>query len=91
MTTCIPIKDLKDTASFTEAVQSADGPVVVTKNGREAFVSMSMAAYDDLRREAARAGLYRSVERGVRDVREGRERDGHDVVRALREKYGLQG
>ena len=87
MTTCIPIKDLKDTASFTEAVQSADGPVVVTKNGREAFVSMSMAAYDDLRRGAARAGLYR----GVRDVQEGRERDGHGVVRALREKYGLQG
>lgn len=46
--TCVPMKELKNTAAFTETVQSAGGPVIVTKNGSEAFVSMSMDCYESL-------------------------------------------
>ena len=60
---CVPTKELKNTAEFTETVRSAGGPVVVTKNGKEAFVSMSMDCYEALCLEGARARLYESIDR----------------------------
>lgn len=88
-TTCIAMKDLKNTAVFTKTVQSAPGPVVVTKNGIEAFVSMSMDCYESLVEEAARAKLYLNIERAESDVRSGRLHEGHDLVKQLRDSYGL--
>ena len=46
--TCVPMKELKNTAEFTDTVQNAAGPVLVTKNGREAFVALSMSGYEAL-------------------------------------------
>ena len=60
---CVPTKELKNTQSFTATVQEAEGPVIVTKNGKEAFVSMSLDCYDALVREGARARLYESIDR----------------------------
>ena len=69
MPVCVPIKEMKNTASFTETVMEAQEPVFVTKNGREAIVSMSPEVYEGLLRDAARARLYDIVERGLDDVR----------------------
>ena len=46
MPVCVPIKEMKNTASFTETVMEAQEPVFVTKNGREAIVSMSPEVYE---------------------------------------------
>ena len=89
MAICVPMKDLKNTAEFTETVCRADGPVFVTKNGREAFVSMSVAEYDSLRLEAARAELYRAVDRAEADIVSGRVADMRESNAALRARYGL--
>lgn len=89
MSVCVPIKELKDTAAFAEKVESLDEPVVVTKHGREAFVSMSVEVYEGMRRKAALAELYRTVDRGMRDVEQGRVRDARTVTCELRERYGL--
>ncbi len=89
MTVCVPMKDLKDTAAFAEKVETAGEPVVVTKHGREAFVSMSVEVYDGLRRQASRAALYSSVDRGMADVAAGRVRDARKATSELRERYGL--
>lgn len=89
MSVCVPIKELKDTASFAEKVESSDEPVVVTKHGREAFVSMSMEVYEGIRRKAAFAELYRTVDRGIRDVEQGHVRDARLASDELRERYGL--
>lgn len=59
--TCVPMKELKNTAEFTDTVQNAAGPVLVTKNGREAFVALSMSGYEALCAEAARAKLYQAI------------------------------
>ena len=83
------MKDLKNTAEFTETVCRADGPVFVTKNGREAFVFMSVAAYDSLRLEAARVELYRAVDRAEADIATGRITDARTSNAGLRARYGL--
>ena len=40
MQTCVPVKDLKDTASFARRVEQASGPITVTKNGYEVFYAL---------------------------------------------------
>ena len=83
------IKELKDTAAFAAAVESAGAPVIVTKHGREEFVSMSMEVYEGMRRQAALAELYRVVDRGLRDVEQGRVCDAGNALAELRERHGL--
>ena len=88
MPVCVAINDMKNTASFTDTVMEAAECVVVTKNGREAIVSMSPEVYEGLLREAARARLYDIVERGLDDVRAGRVSDAKCVTANLRAAYG---
>lgn len=88
MPVCVPIKDMKNTAEFTETVAAANEPVFVTKNGREAIVSMSPEVYEGLRREAVRARLYDVVERGLDDLRAGRTTGAKSATANLRATYG---
>lgn len=87
--TCVPIKDLKNTSEFSDTVRSASGPVVVTKNGREAFVAMSPSCYESLCAEAARAGLYQAIDVAEQDIAQGRVSDAREVSASLRAAYGL--
>ena len=86
---CVPTKELKNTQSFTATVQEAEGPVIVTKNGKEAFVSMSLDCYDALVREGARARLYESIDRAEADIAAGRLIDARGKSSKLRARYGL--
>ena len=87
--TCVPMKELKNTAEFTDTVQNAAGPVLVTKNGREAFVALSMGSYEALCAEAARAKLYQTIDRAEADIAAGRVTDVREASAGLRAKYGL--
>ena len=49
MTVCVPIKDLKNTATFSKLVESSPDPVIVTRNGRESFAVMTVEELDALR------------------------------------------
>ena len=89
MSICIPIKELKDTASFTNKVKSANGPVIVTKNGREAFVSMSVEAFESLKLEAARARLYQAVDRAESDIKNGCVTPATETSLQLKNRYGI--
>ena len=86
---CVPVKDLKNTSEFTETVQSANGPVIVTKNGHEAFVSMSMECYEALQLDAARSQLYRAIDRAEEDMAAGRYVDARELSAKLRARYGV--
>jgi hypothetical protein len=48
MATCIPIKDLKDTAKFSKLVHSHAEPITITKNGYDDMVVMTSDYYDFL-------------------------------------------
>ena len=89
MSICVPIKELKDTASFTNKVQSASGPVIVTKNGHEAFVSMSMEAFESLKLEAARARLYQAVDRAECDIKNGYVTPAAETISQLKNRNGI--
>ncbi len=86
---CVPVKALKNTAEFTQTVQSAAGPVLVTKNGHESFVSMSMECYQQLCIESARSSLYQAIDRAEADVAAERLADADQVSSSLRQRYGL--
>lgn len=61
----------------------------MTKNGKEAFVSMSLDCYDALVREGARARLYESINRAEVDIAAGRLGDARAKSSELRVRYGL--
>ena len=89
MATCVPVRDMKDTAKFSETVRNADGPVTVTKNGRDEFVVMTSDVYEGIKQELARMKLYDIVFQAERELAEGKYSDYDTFSRELREKYGL--
>ena len=89
MTVCVPIKDLKNTATFSKLVESSPDPVIVTRNGRESFAVMTVEELDALRLEAARAQLYRDIDEAEDDFAHGRMTEASESQRRARERYGL--
>lgn len=61
----------------------------MTKNGKEAFVSVSLDCYDALVREGTRARLYESIDRAEADIAAGRLGDACAKSFELRVRYGL--
>lgn len=62
MPACVPIKDLRDTASFLKLVESeSPRPVVVTRNGYDEFVVLSSSEYDRLCARAEMAAHYEAL------------------------------
>lgn len=88
-TICVPAKELKNTQQFAEKVQNSEGPVIVTKNGHESFVSMSMDCYRSLCLESARARLYESLDRADADIDTGRVTDADELIESMRDRYGI--
>ena len=78
MTVCVPIKDLKNTATFSKLVESS-----------ESFAVMTVEELDALRLEAARAQLYRDIDEAEDDFAHGRMTEANESQRRTRERYGL--
>ena len=85
----VPITEMKDTAAFSRMIEAEDGPVIVTKNGRESMVVLTPAAFEALRLESARTVLYERIDRAEQDFAAGRVVDGFEAMGRIREKYGL--
>ena len=45
MPKCVPIKDIRDTAAFSELVEKSPEPITVTKNGYDQFVVIRSACW----------------------------------------------
>lgn len=89
MTKCIPIKEMKNTATFARLVEESSDPVIVTKNGYEKFAVMTVEKLDSLRLDAARVRLYDHIAQAEQDFSEGRIVDANESQRAARDVYGL--
>lgn len=89
MPICVPIKDMRDTAKFSELVESSPSPVTVTKNGYSKFVVMRSEDYDLLEEERARARLLSRIALAEREGAAGEGRDAFEALDAVEEKYGL--
>lgn len=93
MSTVVPIKDMRDTAKFSELVESSPTPVTVTKNGYGRFVVMRSEDYDELTDGLAHAqAMVRLMDRLAIAEREHAEHKGRDAFEALaevRREYGI--
>ncbi|HQE70859.1 MAG TPA: type II toxin-antitoxin system prevent-host-death family antitoxin [Atopobiaceae bacterium] len=89
MPVCVPIKDMRDTARFSELVETSAGPVIVTKNGYSKFVVMRSEDYDALEMERARAKLMARIAVAERERSSGLGIDAFAALDAIEDKYGL--
>lgn len=89
MPRCIPIKEIKNTTEFARIVEESPEPVIVTRNGREAFAAMSIELLDAMRMERARAELYRLLDEAEEASRAGRVVDARESIQRTRVRYGL--
>ena len=89
MPTCVPIRDMKDTAKFSALVQSAPGPVTVTKNGYDEFVVMRSADYEAMRDEVAKAEILNRMAKAEMELAAGDYVDGASFTQNIRARYGI--
>ena len=87
MAKCVPMKDLKDTAKFAETVETAGEPVVVTRNGKEAFVAMTCEQFASYKEEALKARFLEMILEGEADVRNGNVVDAFEFLESLEARH----
>lgn len=89
MPICVPISDMKDTAKFTELVLESPEPVIVTKNGYDAFVVQRSDTYTTNSLLSPEEKLMEMILEAEDDIKNGRVYDGDEFESELRSKYGL--
>lgn len=81
----VPMRDLKDTVQIEKKCQN--GPVFVTKNGYGKLVVMNMEYYESKIAKIAEADF---VNEGIVDFANGKVSEGKEVIKKLKDKYGIQ-
>lgn len=89
MATCVPIKDLRDTAAFDAMVEASPTPITVTKNGYDRFVCVKSADFNRWEQADARAALLERIMIAERERSEGLSVDAFEATAALRDKYEI--
>ena len=89
MPVCVPIKDLRDTARFSELVEETAGPVTVTKNGYSKFVVMRSDDYDELEAKTAKADLMARIAVAEKERADGDSFNAFEALASVKAKYGL--
>ena len=88
MPICVPVRDMKDTATFTEIVES-EHDVTVTKNGYEAMHCISSDQYRLMQDEIAKAKLLSRIMLAENEISQGDYSDYDTFATSIRDKYGL--
>lgn len=89
MPTCVPIKDLRDTAAFDAMVENSPTPITVTKNGYDRFVCVKSSEFSQWEQADARARLLERIMIAEHERTEGQSADAFETLDSLKEKYGL--
>ena len=87
--TCVPIRDMKNTAAFTALVEDAPAPITVTRNGYDVFVVMRSEEYEAMQLELSRARLLSRVSQAEAEYAAGDYVDGKEFTGRIRSEYGL--
>ena len=81
----------RDTATALEQLRATGRPLVLTVNDKAELVVQDAASYQRLLELADRMEAILAVERGLREVEEGRTRPLKEVIKNLGKKDGLRG
>ena len=81
----VPMRDLKDTVQIEKKCQN--GPVFVTKNGYGKLVVMNMEYYES---KIAKIAEDDFINEGIVDFANEKINDGKEVMKKLKDKYGIQ-
>ena len=82
----VPIRDLKNTSKISQMCHDSEEPIFVTKNGYGDIVMMSMETYE---RQMILADVDAKLAVAEEQITLGKVRPAREVVRELREKYGI--
>lgn len=80
----VPMRDLKDTVGIEQKCEN--GPVFITKNGYGRLVVMNIDYYEKRLADIEEANF---INRGLKDMKEGKVLDGKTAFQNVREKYGI--
>lgn len=80
----VPMRDLKDTVGIEQKCEN--GPVFITKNGYGRLVVMNIDYYEKRLADIEEANF---INRGLKDMKEGKVLDGKTALQNVREKYGI--
>ena len=89
MSTCVPIRDLRDTAAFDELVATSPTPITVTKNGYDRFVCVRSDDFERMKNAQAEAKLLARMQIMEYERKNNMARDAFEVLDELGKKYGL--
>ena len=89
MATCVPIKDLRDTAAFDELVANSKTPITVTKNGYDRFVCVRSEDFERMQQSAAEAKLMARMQIAEYERKNGLAIDAFEATDEIMKKYGI--
>lgn len=89
MPICVPIKDIRDTAAFSELVETSSEPITVTKNGYDQFVVIRSRDYDELRELQAKNQIMERMLIAERERATNMRSDARESISSLRAQYGI--
>lgn len=88
MPICVPVRDMKDTATFAALVDS-ERNVTVTNNGRVVMHCISSDQYRVIQDEIARAKLLSRTMLAEDEISQGDYSDYESFAASIRDKYDL--
>ena len=89
MATCVPIKDLRDTAAFDNLVEKSPTPITVTKNGYDRFVCVRSDEFERMQRANAEAKLLARMQIAEYERKNNLELDARKATERIFQKYGV--
>lgn len=89
MPTCVPIRDLKNTAKFSQLVEESAEPITVTRNGYDAFVVMRSEDYSAMQRSIVEAKLISRIDRAEEEIQLKHHIPADAFREEIRERYGI--
>lgn len=82
-----PVSEFRaNAAKFLDQVRETKKALVITQHGKAAAVLLDIESYDELLDELE---IRRALAAAEADIKAGRIRDNEDVMKDLRERYGI--
>jgi prevent-host-death family protein len=85
-----PVTDfVRNYKAFLGRIQKTGRPVVLTVNGKPAYVILDADSYQEIADEIERGRFVRAVNEGIEDMKAGRGKPSKEAFSQIRDNLGL--